>query len=45
MLDVAERLDELEGNFTGLCDAIGSSYITANSATEDMLFELDLACP
>jgi hypothetical protein len=45
MLDVGDRRDELAGNFTSLCDAIGGSYITANSATDEMLFKLNLACP
>jgi hypothetical protein len=39
------ELDALSTAFDDLCSAIGSAYIDANSATEDMLFELDLACP
>jgi hypothetical protein len=39
------EFDDLNAAFHELCSAIGSAYIDANSATEDMLFELDLACP
>jgi hypothetical protein len=39
-----EAADEAVSGLEELCSAISSAYIYANSATEDMLFELDLAC-
>ena len=45
LTDVSSELETLRSEFDELCSAIGTAYIGANSATEDMLFELDLACP
>jgi hypothetical protein len=43
--ELRSDLDDLASGFDSLCAAISSAYISANSATEEMLFELDLACP
>jgi hypothetical protein len=37
--------DDAQQAIEALCSAISSSHVSANSATEEMLFELDLACP
>jgi hypothetical protein len=45
LVSLTSDVEELRSEFDDLCSAIGSAYIDSNSATEDMLFELDLACP
>ena len=49
--DVAARVDDLEAaleeattRLQSVCDAISEAYAGSNSATDDMLFTLQLAC-
>jgi hypothetical protein len=45
LTDLTSEVEDLRSEFDDLCSAISSAYIGSNSATEEMLFELDLACP
>jgi hypothetical protein len=45
LTDVSSEVEDLRSELDELCSAISSAYIGANSATEEMLFELNLACP
>ena len=42
--DAVSSLDDAANTLSDLCDAIGTNHISANSATEELLFDLDLAC-
>jgi hypothetical protein len=44
LADAQEQAETATSQLEELCSAISNAYIDANSATEDMLFELDLAC-
>ena len=44
LADAQDAADAAAARLDDLCGAINSAYFSSNSATEDMLFELDLAC-
>lgn len=43
-VDVSAEVEQLRSDIDDLCNAIDSAYAFSNSATEDLLFELQLAC-
>ena len=43
--ELQSQVDGLESTISELCDAISLNYIYANSATEELLSDLDTACP
>jgi hypothetical protein len=45
LTDVTGAVEELESDLSDVWHGIDSAYLDANSATEDLLFELQLACP
>ena len=45
LTDVTSEVEDLRSELDELCSAISSAYLGSNSATDEMLFELNLACP
>jgi peptidoglycan hydrolase CwlO-like protein len=43
--DLTSEVEDLRSELDELCSAISSAYVGANPATEEMLFDLNLACP
>jgi hypothetical protein len=42
--DLQSTADDLQNTVSSICDAFSAAYTAANSATEDSMFELSLAC-
>lgn len=43
--ELQSQIDELQATIESLCDAISLNYIYSDSATEDLLTDLNSACP